>query len=138
MVLHFSASVEPLVYQWRVASLSHYYRYCFGGYSPELAELFSFSYFCDRFTPYSNGLFVFSVTIPRISSSFSCQNSLCNSLPAKCCLLIYDRNDFQLGGNAHFLPLGSFQSAFLCPFTLCLLVFLFALYVVVTFQPCLE
>ena len=129
MVLHFSASVEPLVYQWRVASLSLFYRYCFGRYSPELAELVSFSYFCDRSTPYSNGLFVFSVTIPRISSFFSCQNSLCNSLPAKCCLLIYDRNDFQSGGNAHFLPFGLLSSQLSCVFLLFVFLFFFLLHI---------
>ena len=60
-----AASLVPLAHCWNVASLSLFYRYCFGRRSSELAQLVLFPYSWGRCTCYSNKLHDFSVTIPR-------------------------------------------------------------------------
>ena len=57
-----AASLEPLAHRRNVASLSLFYRYCFGRCSSELVPL---PYSRGRSTHYSDRLHDFSVTIPR-------------------------------------------------------------------------
>ena len=60
-----AASLEPLVHHQNVTCLSFFYRYCFGGYSSELAQLVPLPFSQVRSTHYSDRLHNFSVTIPR-------------------------------------------------------------------------
>ena len=60
-----AASLEPLGHSRNIASLSHFYRYYFGTYSSELAELILLLCSCESFTCYCNRLHDFSLTIPR-------------------------------------------------------------------------
>ena len=69
--------LEPLARCQNVASLSLFYRYYFGRFSSELAQLVSLPYSCGRSTCYSDRLHDFSVTIPRcykdvLVNSFNC------------------------------------------------------------------
>ena len=88
-----AASLEPVAHRRNVASLSLFYRYYFGRYSSELAQLVPFPYSRGRSTRYSNRLHNFSVTIPRcykdvyVDSFFSRTARLWNFLPVKCFLL---------------------------------------------------
>ena len=72
-----AASSEPLAHCRNVASLSLFYRYCFGRCSSELCEMVPLPYSPGRSTLYSDRLHGFSVTIPRfykdvsVSSFFS-------------------------------------------------------------------
>ena len=50
-----ASSLEPLSYRQNVASLSLFYRYYFGRYSSELAQLDPLSYSQGRPTHYSDG-----------------------------------------------------------------------------------
>ena len=59
-----ATSREPLTHHWNVASLSLFYRYYFGRYSSELAQLDPLPYPRGRSTRYSNRLHDFFVTIP--------------------------------------------------------------------------
>ena len=63
--LSIAASLEPLAHSQNIASLSLFYRYCFGRYSSELAELVSLPYSRGTSTLYSDRLHDFSVTISR-------------------------------------------------------------------------
>ena len=54
----FPASLQPLAHRGNVASLSLFYRYYFGRYSSELAQLVPLPFYYDRLHDYS-------VTIPR-------------------------------------------------------------------------
>ena len=58
-------SLEPLAHRRNVASLSLFYRYYFGSYSSELAQLLPLPFSRGRSTRYSDRLHDFSVTIPR-------------------------------------------------------------------------
>ena len=49
-----AASLEPLTHRRNVASLSLFYRYYFGRFSPELAELVPLPYSLGRSTRYSD------------------------------------------------------------------------------------
>ena len=60
-----AASLEPLAHRQNVASLSLFYRYCFGRCSSELAQLVPLPFSRGRSTRYSDRLHDFSVTIPR-------------------------------------------------------------------------
>ena len=62
--LSIAASLEPLAHSQNIASLSLFYRYCFGRYS-ELAELVPLPYSRGTSTLYSDRLHDFSVTISR-------------------------------------------------------------------------
>ena len=60
-----AASLETLAHCWNVASLSLFYRYYFGRYSTELAQLVPVPYSPGGPTRYSDRLHDFSVTTPR-------------------------------------------------------------------------
>ena len=60
-----AASLEPLAHHRNVASLSLFYRYCFGRCSSELAQLVPLPFSRGRSTRHSDRLHDFSVTIPR-------------------------------------------------------------------------
>ena len=49
-----AASLEPLVHHQNVTCLSFFYRYCFGGYSSELAQLVPLPFSQVRSTHYSD------------------------------------------------------------------------------------
>ena len=61
----FVASLEPLAHPRIVASLGLFYRYCFGRYSPELAQLVPLPCPRGRSSRYSDRLHEFSDTILR-------------------------------------------------------------------------
>ena len=84
-----------------IASFSLFYRYYFGRYSSELAELVPLPYYSrGRSTCYYGRLHDFFVTVPRyydvvyVNSFFPQTGRLSNSLPAECFSLTYDLNDF--------------------------------------------
>ena len=58
--------LEPLAHRRNVARLNLLYRYYFGRYSSELAQLVPFSR--GRSTRYSDRLHNFSVTVPRFNN----------------------------------------------------------------------
>ena len=60
-----AASLEPLAHCRNVASLSLFYRYYFGRFSSELAQLVPLPFSRGRCTLYSDRLHDFLVTIPR-------------------------------------------------------------------------
>ena len=109
-----AASLEPLAHDRNVASLSLFYRYYFGRYSSELAELVPLPYSQGRSTCYSDIMHDFSVTIPRcykdvyVNSFFPCTARLWNSLPIKCFSLTYHLSGFKSKINRYFLTVGSF------------------------------
>ena len=83
------------------APLSPFYRYYFGRYSSQLAQLVSLSHSRGRSTSYFNNLHDFSVSIPRcymdsfVSSFFPHTATLWKSLPAKYTFLTYDQNSLK-------------------------------------------
>ena len=87
--------LEPLAHCRNVASTSLFYRYYFGRYSSELAQMVPLSYSC------SDKLHNFSVTIPRcykdvyINSFFPRAAILWNSHPIECFPLTFDLKDFK-------------------------------------------
>ena len=109
-----ATSLEPLVHCRNVAILSLFYRYYFGEYSSELAQLVPLPYSRGRSTCYSARLHDFSVTIPRCYknvyvNSFFCRTArLWNSLPIECFPLTYDLNGFKSRMNIYLLTVGSF------------------------------
>ena len=58
-------SLETLAHPQNVTSLSLFYRYYFGRYSSELAQLVPLPFSRERSTCYSDRLHDFSVNIPR-------------------------------------------------------------------------
>ena len=60
-----AVSLEPLAQRRNVASLSLFYRYYFGRYFSELAQVVPLRFSWCRSTRYSDRLHDFSVTIPR-------------------------------------------------------------------------
>ena len=60
-----AASLEPLAHRRNVANLSLFYRYYFGRFSSELAQLVPLPFSRGRCTLYSDRLHDFLVTIPR-------------------------------------------------------------------------
>ena len=73
-----AACLEPLAHHRNVASLSLLYRYYFGRYSLELAQLVSLPFSGGMSTRYSDRLHDFSMAIPRcykdvyVNSFFCC------------------------------------------------------------------
>ena len=59
-----ATSLEPLVHHPNAASLSLFYRYYFGRYLPEVAELVPLPFSYGSSTCYSDRLHDVSVTIP--------------------------------------------------------------------------
>ena len=109
-----AASLEPLAHHRNVASLSLFYRYCFGRFSSELAQLVPLPFSRVRSTRYSNKLHDFSVTIPRCykdvyrNSFFPRTARLWNSLPIERFSLTCNLSDFKYKINWHLLTVGSF------------------------------
>ena len=109
-----AASLQSLTHCQNVASLSLFYRYYFGRFSSELAELVPLPYSQGRCTRYSNRLHDFSVTIPRCyndvyaNSFFPHTAGLRNSLPIECFPLTYDLSGFKSRIKRHLLTVGSF------------------------------
>ena len=96
----FPASLEPLAHHQNGASLSLLYRYYFGRWSSELAQLVQLPFSWGRSTRYSDRLYDFSVTIPRccnnvyVISFFPRTTRLWNSFPIECFLLTYNLKGF--------------------------------------------
>ena len=63
----FAASLEALSHHLNVASLSLFYRYCFGRCLFELADLVPLPHSHDRFTRYSNRLHVIRRSLSIVS-----------------------------------------------------------------------
>ena len=109
-----AASLEPLAHRQNVIGLSLFYRYYFGRYSFELAQLVPLLYSRGRSARYSDRLHDFCVTIPRcykdvyVNSFFFRTARLWNSLPIECFPLTYDLNDFKSRINRYLLTVGSF------------------------------
>ena len=109
-----AAYCELLGHCWYVARLSFFYRYFFGRYSSELAQLIPLSYFHERTTFYSDRWHDFSVTIPRcykdvyVCSFFLCTAWLWNSVPLECFPLSYDQNGFKSIVNRYHLSVAFF------------------------------
>ena len=82
-----AASLEPLAHRINVASLSLFYRYCFGRCSSEMAQMVQLPFRRGSCTCYPDRLHDFSVTIPRcykdvyVKSFFACTGRLWNSVP---------------------------------------------------------
>ena len=102
-----TASLEPLAHRRNAASLGLFYRYYFGRYSSELAQLVPLLFPRGRSTRYSDRLHDFSVTIPRcykdvcVNSFFPRTAKLWNSLPIECFSLTYDLSGFKSRINRH-------------------------------------
>ena len=109
-----AASLEPSAHHRNIASLSLFYRYCFGRGSSELAQLVPLPYSRGRSIRYSDRLHDFSVTIPRcykdvyVNSFFLGTARPWNSLPIECFPLTYDFSGFKSRINRHLLTAGSF------------------------------
>ena len=109
-----ATSLEPLSYCWNVASLSLFYRFYFGRYSFQLAQLVPLPFFQERSTRYSDRLHEFSVTITRchidvyINSFFPGTARIWNSLPVECFCLTNDLNGLKSILNRHLLTVGPF------------------------------
>ena len=107
-----AASFEPLAHCGNVASLSLFYRYYFGRYSSELAELVPFPYSRGRCTRYSVRLHDFYKDV-YVNSFFPCAARLWNSLPIEWFPLTYDLSGFESRINRHLLTVCSFETDFL-------------------------
>ena len=109
-----AASLGLLAHRRDVASLSLFYRYCFGRCSSELAQLAPLPISRGRSTRYSDRLRGFSVTIPRcykdvyVNSFFPRTARLWNSLPLECFPLTCNLNGSKSRINRHLLTVGSF------------------------------
>ena len=109
-----ATSLEPLAQCWNVTSLSLFYRYYFGRYSSELAQLVPLPFSRGRSAHYSDRLHDFSITIPRcykdvsVNSFFPHMARLWNSLPIECFPLTYDPSSFKSSINRHLLTVDSF------------------------------
>ena len=125
-----AASLEPLAHHQNVASLSLFYRYYyFGRCSSELAQLVPLPFSLGRSTRYSDRLHDFSVTNARcykdvyVNSFFPRTAKLWISLPIECFPLTYDLSGFQFRINRHLLAVGSFETDFLYPVIVFVLLF---------------
>ena len=109
-----AASLGLLAHLRDVASLSLFYRHCFGRCSSELAQLAPLPISRGRSTRYSDRFHGFSVTIPRcykdvyINSFFPRTARLWNSLPLECFPLTCNLNGSKSRINRHLLTVGSF------------------------------
>ena len=108
-----SACLELLAHCWNVANLTLFYRYYFGRFSSELAQLVALPYSWGRSTRYSDRLHDSSLAIPRsykdvyVNSFFPYAARLWNSLPIECFPLIYDLSGFKCRIKRHLLIVGS-------------------------------
>ena len=113
------ASLEPLSHRRNVASLNLFYRYYFGRYFSELAQMVPLPFSQGRSTHYFDRLHDFWVTISRhyedvfVNSFFTHTSRLWNSLPIEFFPLTYDLNGFKCRINRHLLTVGSFWRDFL-------------------------
>ena len=86
----FTGSPEPFAHRQNLTTLSLFYRYYFGRYSSELAQLVPLPYSRGRSTRYSDRLHDFSVIIPRcyknvyVKIFFPRTARLWNFLPIEC------------------------------------------------------
>ena len=107
-----AASLEPLAHRRNVVNLSLFYRYYFGRYSSELAQLILRPF--SRGSRYSDRLHDFPVTIPRCYTDFYVNSfsphtaRFWNSLPIECFPLNYNLYGFKSRINRHLLTIGSF------------------------------
>ena len=105
---------NTLAYRRNVASVSLFYRYYFGRYPSELAELVRLPFSRGRSTCYSDRLHDFSLSIPvcykdvYLNSFFPCTTKLWNSVPMECFSLTYDLIGFKSRINRHLLTVVSF------------------------------
>ena len=110
-----AASLEPLAHHRNVASLSLFYRYYFGRYSSELAELVPLPYSQGRSTRYSCNSRCYKDVY--VNSFFPRTARLWNSLPIECFPLSYDLSGFKSRINRYLLTVGSFKLDFLYALT---------------------
>ena len=109
-----AVSLEPLGYRRNVVSWSVFYRYSFGRFPAELAELAPLPYSWGRSSRCSDGMHDFPVTISRyykdvfVNSFFPRTVIHRISFPAECFSLTYDLNSFKARADKHLLFLGSF------------------------------
>ena len=109
-----AASLEPLAHRRYVASLSLFYRYYFGRWSSELAQLVPLPFYRGRSTHYSDRLHDFSVTIPEcykdvyVNSFVPHTARLWNPLPIECFPLTFDLSGFKSRINRHLFTVGFF------------------------------
>ena len=109
----FAASLQPLAYHQSVASLSIFYRYYFGRYSAELAQLVPLSFSRWRSTGFSDCFHDISVTISRCYKDIYANSvspgtaKIWNSLRIECFPLTYNLNGFKSRINRHLLTVGS-------------------------------
>ena len=107
-------SLEPLAHCGNVPRLKLFYRYYFGRWSSELAQMVPLPFSEGRSTCYSDRLPDFSVAIPRcykdvyVNSFFPRTARLWNSLHIECFPLTYDLSGFKSRINRHLLTLCSF------------------------------
>ena len=108
-----AASLEPLAHRRNIASLSLFYRYYFGRYSSELAQLVPLPYSQGRSSRLSDRLHDFSVTIRRcyedvyVNRFFPCTARLWNSLLIECFPLTYDLSGFKSRINRYLVTVDS-------------------------------
>ena len=108
-----AASLEPLAHRRNVASLSLFYRYYFGRYSSELAQLVLLPFSWGRSTRYSDRWRDFSVIILRcykdvyVNSFFSRTATFWSFLPIECFPLTHDLSGLKSRTNRHLLTVGS-------------------------------
>ena len=111
LLFKFAASLERLAHHRNIASLSLFYRYYFGTFSSELAQLVPLRFSRGRSTHYSDRLHDFSVIIPGcykdvyVSIFFRHTAGLWNSLTTECFSLSFNLNGFK---SRHLLTVGSF------------------------------
>ena len=107
------ASLETLAHCGNVISLSLFYRYYFGRFSSELAQLILLPFSRGWSTRYSDRLHDFFVTICRcykdayVNSFFPHTARPWNSLPLECFALTYDLSGCKSRINRHLLTVGS-------------------------------
>ena len=120
----------------KCSQLKSFYKYYFGRYSFEQAELVPVLILVGALGASLAILLdciIFFISIPRcfkdiyVNSLFPGAATLSNSLPVECFLLNHDLNGFKLKINGNVLSLGSFYIAFLYNFYLFLLAFLVTL-----------
>ena len=105
--------LKPLAHCCNVTNLSLFYRYYFGRYSSELAQLVLLPFSCGRSTLCFDRLHDFSVTIPvcykdvYVNSFFPRTTRLWNFLPIEYFPLTYNLNSFKSRINRHLLSVGS-------------------------------
>ena len=117
-----AASFEPLAHCWNVANLSLWYN--FGRFSSELTQLVLLLYSWGRSTSYSDILYDFSVSIPRVlRGCLPCTARLQNYLPIEDLPLTCDLNGVKSRINIGVLTIGSFERD--CLYALIFLCFLF-------------